>query len=114
VGLEVTTKEKVRSVLVAAQRLKLIVGSSLLAILALLLLFPNFWSALIGVNVWKFSVSVLLVFVVLLCWLIHIVRCPNCGQNLFLHAIGHDKYGNWLGWLLNHPECPKCGYRKEG
>jgi hypothetical protein len=97
--------------LLLVHRRKLIVGSTVLAVSALLALFPDTVSRLIGMSSWSVELVGAIVFVVLLYWLAHGLKCPGCGVNLFWYGLGHAKSGNWLDWLLKQSACPKCGYR---
>jgi hypothetical protein len=100
--------------LLLAHRRKLIMGSSVLAVSALLALFPQTVSGWIGTSSWVIELGGAIVFIVLLYWLAHGLKCPGCGVNLFWYGLGHAKSGNWLDWLLRQSVCPKCGYRESG
>jgi hypothetical protein len=97
--------------LLLAHRRKLYVGTSVLAVSALLALFPETLSGLFGLASWSIALAGAIVFVVLLYWLAHGLRCPACRVNLFWYGLGHAPFGNWLDWLLKQSVCPKCGYR---
>lgn len=98
--------------LLLAQRRKLLVGSFLLALFALLALFPGAASGPLGVSAWVLESGAVSGFAVLLYWLARGLKCPKCGVNLLWHVFGHAKYGNWLEWMLGLSACPKCGYRE--
>ncbi len=98
--------------LLLAHRRKLILGSSVLAVSALLCLFAEPISRLIAVSSWYLELAGALTFIVLLYWLAQGLKCPGCRVNLFWYALGHAKSGNWLDWLLKQSVCPKCGHRE--
>jgi hypothetical protein len=100
--------------LLRVYRRKLIVGACLLVPAALAILFPEFCASQLHVESWQVGVGGVILFAVVTVWLSLLVRCPGCGMNLFLHAVGHTKGGNWLHWLLHTETCPKCGYPKKG
>jgi DNA-directed RNA polymerase subunit RPC12/RpoP len=99
--------------LLLAQRKKLVVGASLLAVSALVCLFSESVGGWIGVSSGYVGLAGALVLVVLLFTLARALRCPRCRVNLFFYALGHAKSANWLDWLLNQSVCPKCGYRQD-
>lgn len=39
-----------------------------------------------------------------------LLRCVNCSESLFLHAISKQPASQWLNWLASVHECPTCGY----
>jgi hypothetical protein len=100
--------------LLQSQRRKLIVGASILAVASIMVLFPGYISALVGLDSLPVGLSGLLIFGVGTFWLAHWLKCPGCGINLFLYGLNHAKYGNWLEWLFKQSVCPKCGYRATG
>jgi hypothetical protein len=98
------------SPLLLTRRRKLLVGACLLVPDCLITLFPGTASKTIGVSEWQVAIAGIVFFAVIIFWLARGMKCPACGVNLFWHAFGHAKYGNWLDWLLRGTSCPKCGY----
>lgn len=49
-------------------------------------------------------------FAVALAAAVVLLRCPSCGEHLFLHAISRRPVSRWLNWLVAVRECPSCGY----
>ena len=96
--------------LLAQQRRRLLVGSALLVVTSLIILFPGFFSALFGVAEWLIALLGVVAFATLSFWMAYGMRCPVCRLNLFWYAVGHAKSGNWLNWLLSETTCPQCGY----
>ncbi len=82
----------------------------MLALCALVALFPQVLSEMIGAASWIVELIAVVAVVVLIYWLAAGLKCPSCGVNLFWYGLGHAKYGNWLDWLLTQSTCPKCGY----
>lgn len=91
-------------------RRKFIIGACLMAPGALAVLFPEFLGDRLRLESWQVGAAGLFIFVCVLIWMAYGVKCPGCGVNLFLHAVGYTKGGNWLHWLLHADTCPKCGY----
>jgi hypothetical protein len=80
--------------LLGAHRRKLIAGVPVLAFSAILALFPETVSGLIGVSSWSIELVGAIVFFALLYWLAYGLKCPGCGVNLFWYGLGHTKSGN--------------------
>jgi hypothetical protein len=91
-------------------RRKFIVGACLMVPGALAVLLPESIADRLHVESWQVGIVGLAIFVSVTIWLAYGVQCPACRANLFLHAVGHTKGGNWLHWLLHAESCPKCGY----
>jgi hypothetical protein len=89
-------------------------GVPVLAFSAILVLFPETVSGLIGLSSWSIALSGAVVFFALLYWLAYGLRCPKCRVNLFWYGLSHAKSGNWLDWIFKQSVCPKCGYRAMG
>ena len=98
--------------LLQSHRRKLIVGASLLSFCALVALFPQVLSSMIGTTSWVVELIAVGAFVVLIYWLASGMKCPACRVNLFWYGLGRAKYGNWLEWLLTQSSCPKCGHKE--
>lgn len=96
--------------LLLANRRQLVVAACILVPTAVALLFPRAFADWLRVESWAVGVGGVTILVAVMIWLSREVRCRNCGANLFLHAIGHTKGGNWLHWLLHTESCPKCGH----
>jgi hypothetical protein len=100
--------------LLGSHRRKLVMGVPVLAFSAILVLFPETVSELIGVSSWPIALAGAVIFFVLLYWLAYGLRCPSCRVNLFWYGLGHAKSGSWLDWIFKQSVCPKCGYRATG
>lgn len=96
-----------------ARRGKLLIGSSVMAVSALVTLFGGTVSGWLGVDEVPTKLLGLAVFVISLYWVASNLKCPACGLNLLWYAFGHAKDANWLEWLLHQTECPKCGHRQK-
>ena len=99
--------------LLTAQRRKLMVGSSIMALSALVTFFGGTLSGWLGVDAVPTKLLGLAVFVISLYWLASNLKCPACGLNLLWHAFGNAKDANWLGGLLHQTVCPRCGYQQK-
>jgi hypothetical protein len=95
------------------QRRKLIVGSAIMALAALVVLFGNAVSEWLGAEALWTQLPALVAFVITLYWLSANLKCPACRLKLLWYAFGHAKKANWLDWLLHQTECPKCGHQEK-
>lgn len=68
--------------LLLLHRRKLIIGSTVLAVSALLALFPDTVSRLIGISTWSVELVGAIVFIVLLYWLAHGLVCGPQARGL--------------------------------
>jgi DNA-directed RNA polymerase subunit RPC12/RpoP len=91
-------------------RQKLIVGACLLVPISLAVLLPDQLGSIVGRESWQIELFGVVLFAGVLIWLARGMKCPACGVNLFWHAVGHAKSGNWLDSLFRESKCPKCGH----
>lgn len=95
--------------LLYGHRRRLVAGACAIALVALVVLFPDALSERLGVSPGALELGALVLFVGVTAWLARGTRCPSCKTNLFWYGVNH-RFANWLGWLLTESTCPKCGY----
>lgn len=61
----------------------------------------------------KIAVAGLGVLIGVFIWAAGSIRCPECQQKLFLHAVTKEGFLTWFSWLLQVESCPKCGHGEE-